>query len=302
MMSSDFKIKFYSDAFLGNVHDLFMVKRLTGSALDVFYQLLSVYLGCKSLPSELKQSVTYSTAIGSGVLELSISAEKALSDKFGIASEATFELTPESTNYGERVSDGLAKLLYQGLLLRKYANEMSESNIEPNIVIDIAAHESSPSVIKTEQGNIVLKDPKILWASKMTKRSTDKLFSMLKNGGLTGMRVDGLTKPMYFDEKQDSLIRRKTKSLSKELSATAKIVGKINNLFFTSQSGTVISRDKIYSITWSDESRSKIIEHADREGIEFILKPVINQKNLHASIIKYEVIDCFVSQSSVLAG
>jgi len=279
-MRPDFKIKFYSEAFSGNVHDLFMVKRLTDNALDIFYQLLSVYLGCKSLPYELKKSITHSIAIGAGILELSISSEKALFDEFGITSEHT----EESGQPSVRMSDSLAKLLYQGLRLRKYVSQLSGSDIEANVIIDVDTSDSSPSVVKTEKGNIILKDSKILLASKQTKESIDQLFDLLRCGEITDMRVEGLSKPMYFDKQR------------------AKITGKINNLFFSSKTGTVISGDQIHSITWDDESKRKVLEFADVDNVDFIVKPAINKSDIQANVVTYEIVDCCVSKASILAS
>jgi len=295
-MRPDFKIKFYSEAFSGNVHDLFMVKRLTDNALDIFYQLLSVYLGCKSLPYELKKSITHSIAIGAGILELSISSEKALFDEFGI----TFEHTEESGQPSVRMSDSLAKLLYQGLRLRKYVSQLSGSDIEANVIIDVDTSDSSPSVVKTEKGNIILKDSKILLASKQTKESIDQLFDLLRCGEITDMRVEGLSKPMYFDKQRDSLIH--SEDVSENLTITTKITGKINNLFFSSKTGTVISGDQIHSITWDDESKRKVLEFADVDNVDFIVKPAINKSDIQANVVTYEIVDCCVSKASILAS
>jgi len=296
MKQADLKIKYFGDTFVGRVYDFKTVRFLTDVTLDLFYQVLAAQLGVKSLPSAVRDTVLHDVSVQNGCMSISIKCEKELCDRFGITAEG--DLCSEDLQH--RLSDDLAKLFYKGMQLREYVARITGNHVRANVVINTEADDFSPSVIKTEKGNIVLKDPKILWAAKMSKNAIDSIFGLLRKGVISNLRVEGLTKPMFLDRSKGGLMRMNLEET--DISATARFTGRINNLFFSSQSGTVVAGDKVYPITWGQLGKTKIMEYADVDNVEFLARPVISENAIHASVTTYEIIDCEHKGESILAG
>jgi hypothetical protein len=286
MNTYDIKVKFYGEAFSGDIYDLKTVRLLDTKLQETFYQLRAIHLGQKNLVPELKSHIDHKVTINSGSFEFSCRFEQNFAEKFGIHDQGLF-VDSDTT----RLSDSVAKLFYAAMTLRRYVAEARLAGKHAKIIINTDPQKPAHSVIRTEKGNIVLNHPRILWAAQLTQESVDTIMKSIDGDLVTHFEFEGLSKPLCFTE--ESLIMLDQEG--SELTATANFKGRLDHLFYSSNRGTVVSPHDIYQIAWDDEAKMKVSECANVENVEFITQPLISSSGSQNNLVIYKVVDCVAS-------
>ncbi|TSA53710.1 MAG: hypothetical protein D4R40_00230 [Nitrosomonadaceae bacterium] len=77
-----------------------------------------------------------------------------------------------------------------------------------------------------------------------------------------------------------------------ELPTTLNIFGRLDVVAFSSHTGSIISDNERFSVTWDDQIRSKMQKIADIDGVVFKVRPVVDHKRLDNSAIGFHILDC----------
>jgi len=197
---------------------------------------------------------------------------------------------------GYQLSNVVTKLFREALDLRKEVAVILEKGLPLNITINTNINIGKGNIIaNSENGNIVINDPKILWAAQFTKYPADRLIK-----GIDGKNIE------YVDfGTRDNEMRITTENRvvlgqnRKELSATITVNGRLDMVAFSSHKGTIISNNEKFPVTWDESLRTKVQQLVDVDGVDFIVRPIIDQKRLHSEAIGYHILDCNILQQNL---
>ncbi len=283
MKTYDIKARFFGNAFKGNVYNLKAMRLLNENIGLIIQQLIAIQLGRNELAGELKDKVVTKPTINQGVLEIGINFERDFFSEFGIDGFGA-----QSKSF----SDDIARLFYSAMLLRRYVAEAKNAGQAIKILLNTTQIKVNRSVVKTEQGNILLSHPKVLWAAQMTKDAADIILGLVDDDNINTFEFEGLSRPFVCNP-DDFIVLGQRKS---DLVAVANFKGRLDNLFFSRQRGVVVSEDEIYQIVWDETVKRKVLEHADLDGVEFITKPCIETHSLYGELVVYKILDCVVPE------
>ena len=284
MNAYDIKAKFYGNAFSSDIYDLKTIRLLDNSLQNTFCQLLAIHLGQKELATELKSHIVQKVKIKNGVLQCFIQFEKEFSDKFGI-----YERDLSDNSSPMSLSDSVAKLCFSAMTLRRLLAESAKRGEKSTVIINTDPQKQMHSVIKTEQGKILLSHPKILWAAQMTQEYIDTIMDCVNKDLITHFDIEGLSKPMYFTQEALMMLGQ-TKD---QLTATANFKGRLDHMLYSSKQGTVIAPHDIYQISWDEDMQ--VADYVNRDDVEFIAKPLISSNDSQKGLIIYKIVDCIVA-------
>jgi len=284
MSTYDIKARFFGEAFQGDVYDLTAMRLLNENLGSLMQQIIAIHLGRNELADELKDQIKHSFSISEGVFEIMINFENNFYNKFGITG-----LAQDSTSF----SDSIARLFYSAISLRRYVAETKKDGQPTKILLNTSLEKNSRSVVKTEQGNILVKHPKVLWTAQMTKEATDQIIRSIDGKNISGFEIVGFSRPFVSND-DDFVVLDHEKS---DLAAIANFTGRLDNLFFSKQRGVVVSENEIFQIAWDDEVRNKVLNHADLDNVEFIAKPCIETHSLYGELVVYKILDCVVANA-----
>lgn len=186
MSTYDIKAQFFGKAFANSIYNLQMARLLTDNVRLIIERLIAIHLGRIELADELKNEIKSKVAVKNGGFEISFSFERDLYQKFGISGDSF----PQ-----HNISDGIARIFYSAMTLRKLIAEAKKSKLSAKILLNIDNDQAKRSVVKTEKGNILLSSAKVLWAAQMTKNATDSILSIMDGKHIAGFEFDGFSRP-----------------------------------------------------------------------------------------------------------
>lgn len=197
---------------------------------------------------------------------------------------------------GQKLSSVISKLYKDAVDLRKKVGSFLEKKLPVNITINNNLVLGSNNIIaNATNGNIEIRDPKILWAAQTTKYPTDRLVS-----GVDGKNIEYIDMGVGVEDlrltTEDHIILGQDRE---ELSTIMTIIGRLDVIAFSSHRGTVISSNERFPVTWEEEIRSKVQQFADVDGIEFKVKQIIDKKNMNSEAIAFHILDCRKTQSEM---
>ena len=283
MTTQDFTVRFTGQAFAGNVYDLRIVQQLKTNLRSITEQMVAIYLGRNELADELKKEILDSVDIENE----SLSVKVYFSEKFFRYFDSYDQGSIESTSSNLININDIVQIYFDAMTLRKFVAEAKLSGKPVKVLINTDKLNSHKSVTRTEKGNILLNHPKLLLAAQMTKQATDQILNLMKQNHIASFEVEGLIKRM-FNQLGDFIVSD-TKA---ELTGVASFHGRLDNIFFSKRRGVVIAEHEVYQIVWDTEMKAKIMEHADLEGVEFIVKPCVETHSFYGELVVYKVIDC----------
>lgn len=285
---TDHDLRFYAKgtAFEDGVYDLRSMELLISSYRSITDRLIAVQLGRRQLTPAIKNQIDYQVKVRPGSIEFLIDFVFTHKEILGaLALDGGFHL-----------SGVITKLFREAIDLRKKVAAAIEKGLPINITINNNVNIGNGNIIaNAENGNIVINDPKILWAAQVTKYPSDRLIS-----GVDGKAIEYVELGAREDEMRltpdDRVILGQNKE---ELTATIRVIGRLDMVAFSSHKGTIVSSNEKFPVTWDENIRNKVQRIADVEGVEFIVRPIIDQKRLHSEAIAYHVLDCKVPQQKL---
>jgi hypothetical protein len=180
--------------------------------------------------------------------------------------------------------------------LRKAAAEFIEKGIRFDIKISNSFNWGSRNTnVIVEGSEIIIPDPKIIFAAQATRSSTDKILSRIDGENIE--KVD-----MVSDKETFTLDVSKRNILGRDkqvLPARLKIVGRLDMIAFSSHRGLIVSDSDKFSVTWDEQIRAKLQKVTDTEGVLFTVQPIIDHSRLNGDAIGFHVLDCEMPQNSM---
>lgn len=278
-MDRDLKIYAEGEAFKRGVYDLRSLELLVTGYRAILDQLVAVQLGRRHLPEKAKRQLNYKVQIKEGSIELLID--------FVLDHPEVVALV--AADGGFHLSAVITKLYRDAISLRKAAAKFIEKRLKFDIKIsnsfNFGSHNTNVVVQKSE---IIIPDPKILFAAQGTRAPTDKV--LRKIDGKRIEKVDMASRQDTFTLAPDD---REILGRDKQvLPAHLTLVGRLDVVAFSSHRGSIISDNQRYPVTWDEKIRRKMQKVADRDGILFSVKPIIDHSRLDENAIGFHVIDC----------
>lgn len=127
-----------------------------------------------------------------------------------------------------------------------------------------------------------------MWAAQTTKYPADKLISGIDGKAIEYVELGSKTEEMRLTTDERVVLGQN----KEELTATLRVYGRLDMVAFSSHKGTIISNQEKFPVTWDEQIRSKVSRVVDTEGVEFLVRPIIDQNRLHSEAISYHVLDC----------
>ncbi len=285
-MNHDLRVYAKGTAFQDGIYDLRSMELLIASYRSITDRLIAVQLGRTQLTPSIKNQIDYQVQIRNGSIELLIDFVFTHKEILGaLAADGAYQL-----------SGVLTKLFRSAIDLRKEVAGAIAKGFPITITINNNLNIGNGNLIANNgNGNISVNDPKILWAAQVTKSSADRLI-----GGIDGEAIEFVELGTRQDEIRLTTDERVILGHNKEeLSATLRVYGRLDMVAFSSHKGTVVSNQEKFPVTWDDNIRNNMQRVADIEGVEFLVRPIIDQQRLHADAIAYHVLDCRVPQQKL---
>ena len=286
MMDHDFRFYAKGSSFEDGLYDLRSMELMISSYRSITDRLIAVQLGRRQLTPSIKNQIDYDVRVKSGSIEFLIDFVFTHKELLGAL----------AADGGLQLSNIITKLFREAISLRKAVAVVLEKGLPLNITINTNINVGKGNIIaNSESGNIIINDPKILWAAQVTKFPTDRLIS-----GVNGKEIEYVDFGARNDEvrltTEDRVVLGQNRE---ELSAIINVIGRLDMVAFTSHKGTIISDNERFPVTWEESIRNKVQQVVDVEGVEFTVRPIIDQKRLHSDAIAYHVINCKIPQQSL---
>lgn len=283
MIDHDLRLYAKGAAFEDDVYDLRSMELLISSCRSITDRLIAVQLGRRQLTPSIRRQIDYQTRINSGSIELLIDFVFTHKEIIGAL----------AADGGYQLAGVITRLFREAIGLRKQVAAVIEKGLPINITITNNINIGSGNVIaNSENGNIVINDPKILWAAQVTRYSADKLISGIDGNAIEYAELGSKNDEMRLTP-DDRVVLGQNKE---ELSATVRVIGRLDMVAFSSHRGAIISGNEKFPVTWDEGIRTKMQKIVDVEGVMFTVRPIIDQKRLHTEAIAYHVVDCIVPQ------
>ncbi|MCP1340557.1 hypothetical protein NJR55_13305 [Idiomarina sp. M1R2S28] len=288
-MEQDLRVYAKGLAFSDGIYDLRTLESLITNYRKIFDRLIAVQLGKRQVSSGLKSQLDYDVKIQSGSIELFIN----------LVLEHREYIAVLSADGGSALSKAIVTLLRDAINLREKASQVIEKGLTLNINIansfNIGSSVNNGNVFSGENGNIYIRDPKILWAARATRSPVNGLLSHVDGKAVEFIDINSKEDAFRFDPDQRHIVGKS----KEELPTTLKILGRLDMVAFTSHRGSIVSDGERFNVTWDDQIRKKMQRIADIEGVVFTVRPVVDHKRLNNEAIGFHVLDCGDPQQSL---
>lgn len=274
-------LRFYAEgaAFKDGIYDLRSMELLIANYRSIIDRLIAVQLGRRQLTPSIRNQIDYQAQIKPGSIEFLIDFVFSHKEILGaLASDGGYEL-----------SGVVTKLFRAAIDLRKEVSGALSKGLPVTININNNINIGNGNLISNNGGgSISIGDPKILWAAQVTKYPVDRLISGIDGRAIEYVEFDSSTEKMRLTPDDRALLGHN----KEELNATLRVYGRLDMVTFSNHTGTIISEQEKFPVTWDEKIRNKMQQVADIEGVEFLVRPIIDQKRLHSEAIAYHVLDC----------
>lgn len=282
-MEQDLRIYANGLAFSSGIYDLRTLESLISSYRKILDGLIAVQLGRRQITPNIKKQLNYDVSINQGSIELLLNFVLDHKEILGVF----------SADGGKILSEAIVTLFKNAIDLREKASGLIEKGLSININItnsfNVGSRLNSPNVsYDNNSGNILINDPKILWAAQLTRSPVNKILSQIDGSNVEYISLSSDQSEFILTPDQRGIMGNQ----KEELKATLNIVGRLDVVAFSSHKGTIISDNEKFSVTWDEDIRPKMQRVADREGIVFRVNPVVDHMRLDSQTIGFHIIDC----------
>ncbi|HEY9134519.1 MAG TPA: hypothetical protein VIM85_01865 [Pseudomonadales bacterium] len=289
--NTDIKVYAKGLAFEGGKYDLRSLELIVSGYRSILDNLIAVELGKRQLTPAIKKQIGYEVEIREGSIELLID--------FVFQHKELLALAATEMDGGKLLSESLVKLYKSAIDLRKAVSEALEQGININIAFNVNAinkYGDNCVVVNQQENKIEISNPKTLWAAQLTKSATDRILNNLDGKNIEYIDFES-SNDKYTLTTDEKVILGAHKEV---LPDSMEIIGRLDMVAFTSHKGEIVSEGETFPVVWDEEIRSDMQSIADVEGCVFKVKPIIDQKRLHANAIGFVVLECRNPQMKLL--
>lgn len=278
---SEHDLRFYArgTAFKDGVYDLRSMELLISNYRSITDRLIAVQLGRRQLTPSIRNQIDYQVQVKPGSIEFLVD--------FIFSHKEILGALALSDAY--QLSEIITKLFKAAMDLRKEVAEALKKGFPITITINNNVNIGNGNfIVNNGNGNISISDPKILWAAQATKYPADRLISGIDGKAIEYVELGSKTEEVRLTTDERIVLGQN----KEELTATLRVYGRLDMVAFSSHKGTIISNQEKFPVTWDEQIRSKMSRVVDIDGVEFLVRPVIDQNRLHSEAISYHVLDC----------
>lgn len=291
-MEQDIRIFAQGLAFSEGIYDLRTLDTVISNYRKILDRLVSVHLGNRQVPKDLRTQLGYQVQIKSGSIELLI--KFLLEHKELIAAFAA--------DGGYTLAKIIVELFSDAIALRKKASELIKNGLTVNITIsnsfNVGSTTNSNNVsFDQTSGTILINDPKILWAAQVTRSPVNEILACVDGNSVEYVGISSSTNELRLTADDREIIGQH----KEELPTTMNVIGRLDMVAFSSHRGSIVSDNERFSVTWEEHIRSKMQKIADIEGVRFKVRPVVDHKRLDNTAIGFHVLDCGDPQQNILS-
>jgi hypothetical protein len=268
-------------------YDLRTLEVFVSNYRIILDRLVSVHLGRRQVPKDIKRRIAYKIQIKPGSIEFLIN--------FIFEHKELIAIIAPDAAYG--LAEKLAKMLRDAIELRKKASDLIKKGLTVNIRISNSFNigstiNNSGVVFDDTSGSIVISDPIILWAAQLTRRPVNEILKKIDGQDVEYVDFNSLNSGIKLRPEDIDI----TGSHKEELDDNLTLIGKLDIVAFSYHKGTVIVNGERYNVQWNESIRTKIQKLADKDGILFKVRPIIDRKRLEAATeataIGFHILDC----------
>ena len=278
-MDNDLTVYAKGAAFEDGVYDLRSLELVVSAYRSILDGLVAVQMGRRRLPAKTKRQLNYDVTINNGSIELLIDFVLNHPEIIGVLSDGG----------GYQLSAYITKLYRDAINLREAAASFIEKGLTFDIkIVNSFNFGSHNTQVAIEDSEIIIPDPKILFAAQTTRAPTDRVLRKMDGDRLKKIDLISGEEKFTLDREKRSILGRDKQILPARL----KIVGRLDMVAFSAHRGEIVSDGERYPVTWTDEIRTKMHKVADHEGVQFTVQPIIDHSRLSTEAIGFHVLDC----------
>lgn len=268
-------------------YDLRTLEIFVSNYRVVLDRLVSVHLGRRTVPKDIKRRIAYKVQIKPGSIEFLINFICEHKELIAV-------LAPDAA-YG--LAEILARMFRDAIELRKKSSELIKKGLTVNIRISNSFNigstiNNSGVSFDSSSGAIVITDPKILWAAQLTRRPVNEILKKIDGQDVEYVDFNSSSGGIKLNPEDKDIAGSHKEELDKNLT----IVGTLDIVAFSYHKGAIIVAGERYSVSWGEKIRTKIQKFAGQDGISFKVRPVIDRKRLEAgtetTAISFRILDC----------
>lgn len=283
-MANKGELEFYAkgEAFGEGEYDLRSVERLLTNYRRLVDVMLPLAFHQKTLTKRLQNKVKYKISFKQGSWITTL--------QFILEHKEIFAAIVAADNASYILSDQIAKLIEGSLdIWRKFDQILSEGG-KPKIQIASGNQLNSDiniGEISRVNGNVIIVNQPIqIVAAELSKPVLDNLVKSVDGENVESLSVNSDDTKTIITPNDIRI----TGSLKEELSSNIEVIGRLDMVAFSAHRGNLLTGSGRYPVTWDEEIRNEIREHADVEDMAFTVKPVIDNKRISNAPIGFHIL------------
>ncbi len=283
-MTKNGELEFYAKgaAFNDGEYDLRSVESLLTDYRRLVDVMLPLALSQKTLTKRLQEEIKYKVSFKQGSWVTTL--------QFVLEHKEIFAAIAASDNASYFLAEQIANLIGSSLDIWRKFDEILSKGEKPKIQIASDNQQNSGlslGDISNVQGNIIIiNQPIQIVAAQLSKPVLDSLVKSIDGNTIESLSVNS-TKAKTIITEDD---KRITGSLKEELANNIEIIGRLDMVAFSAHKGNLLTGDGRYPVSWNEEIRNEIRNHADIEGIAFTVKPVIDNRRIGDEPIGFHIL------------
>jgi len=290
---SDLLIKAEGEAFEKGKYDLRIVESLLTNYRQVLDQTIPYCIGYKTLSETIKHDMRYEIEIREGSLEVLLN--------FAIENADTIQenlplLGALGSDGGNLLSQKVTQIIDGVLKFRRIWSNLLNDDIKPKI-------QNQPQInlhlndVKNDHGTINV-NPIILMAAEGTKSPIDRIVNKVDGRQLENVQIQSDAPDLR------AVIKPSDKNIlgsqKEELPNQIDIPGRLDVVNYRTRKGKLSTSSGKYPVSWEENIRSTIHDLADKDGIMFSVRPVIDHRKFRNEPVGFHIIRCWNPQLPML--
>ena len=283
-MSTNGELEFYAKgtAFNDGQYDLRSAERLLTNYRRLVDVMLPLALSQKTLTKRLQEEVKYKVSFKQGSWVTTL--------QFVLEHKEIFAAIAASDNANYFLSEHIAKLIEGSLDLWRKFDEILAKGEKPRIQIASDNHQNSDLNIGDISGVngsiIIINQPIQIIAAQLSKPVLDSLVKSVDGNVIESLSINSANRKTIITADD----KRITGSLKEELAQNIEIIGRLDMVAFSAHKGNLLTGNGRHPVTWDEDIRNEIRNHADIEDMAFTVKPVIDNKRIGDEPIGFHIL------------
>lgn len=270
--------------FEGTAYDLRTIEKLISNYRQIIDRTLPVSVGHKRLNLALRHNIKYEVEFRPGCLEILVKLIQTTDQEV---------LGVLFCDGGYCITTLMATLLSEAISIRRKASELIKNKLPINLAL--AVGNNCTANVANNTHNIYVKNPKAPLVVEATRAPMNRIIQSIDGEDLESVEIKDESEGLKLTRDDMGMTEAQVEPLADHID----IVGRLDRVCFSTRKGTVESGSNRFLVTWDDSLRGKIRDCADRNGIVFRAKPIVDQRRLQENTIGFHLLDCGLQQESL---